>query len=370
MNLENVWRVMIRHKIILVGLFVFFLNATVFASQEKQLFDTGVDHLKQQRYEAAIDVFTELIELNPDNPDAYKNRGVAYMKLSQYDSAIHDFEKTKQMMPDLKGLHSNLGVAWYYKGEYEKAIANYNSEIELSPGSHYAYFNRAICWAELKEYDKSLDDIAQTLTLVPDFYLAHCLKGDLYMDLENIEAARSAYEKAVEVDPEEAYAKAQLEKLGPAPEPRETVETDTPDPTEPKSPTGQALEPAEAAPPAEQIPEPTETPAPTEQTAEQAVTESTAGAPEEKIEEKKTPDPEFEIQTGAFQVRKNALDQLNKLHALDYDARILELTRANKVTWYLVRIGTFVDHDSAARAMAEFVEKTGMKAYVRPWNRF
>jgi cell division protein FtsN len=194
------------------------------------------------------------------------------------------------------------------------------------------------------------------------------------MDLENIEAARSAYEKAVEVDPEEAYAKAQLEKLGPEPEARETVEIDTPAPAETTPPTGQAPEPPEAAPPAEQTPEPTETPVPTEQTAEQAVTESTAEAPEEKIEEKisenKTPDPEFEIQTGAFQVRKNALDQLNKLHALGYDARILELTRANNVTWYLVRIGTFVDHDSAVRDMAEFVEKTGMKAYVRPWNRF
>ncbi|MCF8088534.1 MAG: tetratricopeptide repeat protein [Desulfotignum sp.] len=368
---------MIRHRILPVCLFVLVLSvlsATVFASQEKQLFDTGVDHLKQQRYEAAITVFTELIELNPDNPDAYKNRGVAYMKLSQYDSAIHDFEKTKQMMPDLKGLHSNLGVAWYYKGEYEKAIANYNSEIELSPGSHYAYFNRAICWAELKEYDKSLDDIAQTLTLVPDFYLAHCLKGDLYMELEDIEAARSAYEKAVEVDPEAAYAKAQLEKLGPAPEPRETVETDTPERAEATSLTGKVQEPGEASSPAEQTPEPTETSVPTEQTAEQAVTESTAGAPEEKIEEKmsenKTREPEFEIQTGAYQVRKNALDQLNKLHALGYDARILELTRANNVTWHLVRMGTFVDHDSAARAMAEFVKKTGMEAYVRPWNRF
>jgi tetratricopeptide (TPR) repeat protein len=361
LNFENVWRVMIRHSILPVFLFVLFLSAPVFASQEKQLFDTGVDHLKQQRYEAAIDVFTELIELDPDNPDAYKNRGVAYMKLSQYDSAIHDFEKTKQMMPDLKGLHSNLGVAWYYKGEYEKAIANYNSEIDVSPDSHYAYFNRAICWAELKEYDKSLEDIAQTLTLVPDFYLAHCLKGDLYMDLENIEAARSAYEKAVEVDPEEAYAKAQLEKLGPAPEARETVETETPEPEKAASLPDQASEPTETSPPADQK---------DEQTGEQVLTETTAEATDEKASDSKAPDPEFEIQTGAFQVRENAREQLNKLHALGYDARILELTRAKNVTWYLVRIGTFTDRETAKQTMAEFVKKTGMKAYVRPWNRF
>ena len=330
-----------QHRILLVCLFICFLSATVSASQEKQLFDTGIDYLKQERYQAAIEVFNELIDLDPDNPDAYKNRGVAFMKLSEYDLAIQDFEKTKQMMPDLKGLHSNLGVAWYYKGEYEKAIASYNSEIDLSPDSYYAYFNRAICWAELKEYDKSLDDIAQTLTRAPDFYLAHCLKGDLYMELKDVEAARSAYEKAVEKDPEEAYAKAQLEKLGPAPDVVEMVETDTP-----------AL--TETTPPVEQ----------------ENDTESTAAEPEEKTSEKKVPDPEFEIQTGAYQVQKNARDQLSKLQALGYDARILELTRAGNVTWYLVRIGSFTDQKAAKQAMAQFVKKTGMKAYVRPWNRF
>ncbi len=188
--------------------------SSVFASTEKQLFETGVDHLKQHRYEAAIELFTQLIELDPNNPDAYKNRGVAYMKLSQYDPAIQDFEKTRQMVPDLKGLHSNLGVAWYYKGEYEEAISNYDKEIALSPDSHYAYFNRAICWAELKNYDKSLADISQTLALEPDFYLAYCLKGDLSLELGDAETARAAYEKAVKVDSEADYARSQLETLG------------------------------------------------------------------------------------------------------------------------------------------------------------
>ncbi len=294
---------MIRKSTIPVCLFVCFLSATVFASQKKQLFETGIDHMKQHRYEAAVDVFTELIELDPDNPDAYKNRGVAYMKLSQYDPAIRDFEKTRQLMPDLKGLHSNLGVAWYYKGEYEKAIANYDMEIALSPDSHYTYFNRAISWAELKEFDKSLEDIARTLTLVPDYYQAYCLKGDLYLELGDIEAARTAYQKAVEVDPEMAYAINQLEKLGP-------------------------------------------------------------------VSVVQEPEPEYEIQTGAFQIRENARKQLKELQAKGYDARILILTRSNDVTWHLVRTGRFFDRETADQAMADFIEKTGMKVYVRPWNRF
>lgn len=358
-NSENVWRAMIRNYVIPIGLFVCLLSATVFASQEKALFETGVDHLKQHRYEAAIEVFTELIELDPDNPDVYKNRGVAHMKLSQYDAAIQDFEKTKQMMPDLKGLHSNLGVAWYYKGEYETAISHYDTEIRLSPDSHYAYFNRAICWAELKQYDKSLDDIGQTLSLAPDFYLAHCLKGDLFLELGDTKAARAAYEKAVGVDPEAAYARNQLKELGPAPEAAEPPVAETIDP-----------------PPAPERPGTQSEEKPVAQSEAQALTQAGTDIPEKardpegKTPDEKTPDPEYEIQTGAFQVQENARDQLRKLLELGYDARILTLTRANDVTWYLVRIGSFADRKAADQTMAGFVEKTGMKAYVRPWNRF
>jgi len=305
---DNAERVMIRYKIISVCLFVCLLSVPAAASREQQLFETGIDHLKQQRYEDAVQVFTELIALDPDNPEAYKNRGVAHMKLAQYDPAIVDFEKTRQMTPDLEGLHSNLGVAWYYKGEYAKAIANYDMEIALSPDSHYVYFNRAICRAELKQYDKSFDDIAKTLALVPDYYPAYCLKGDLYLELENMESARAAYEKAVQIGPEKAYARNQLEKLGPAP---------------------------------------------------------VARAPEEKAG-----DPVYEIQTGAFRVRENAQKQVKALREMGYDARVLALTRPANKTWHLVRIGTFSELKTAEHSMADFVEKTGMKAYVRPWNRF
>jgi tetratricopeptide (TPR) repeat protein len=291
-----------------ICLFFCLVSATASASREKQLFETGIDHLKQQRYEAAVQVFTELIDLDPDNPDAYKNRGVAYMKLSQYDPAIQDFEKTRQITPNLKGLHSNLGVAWYYKGEYEKAIASYDMEIAHSPDSHYVYFNRAICRAELKHYDKSFEDIEKSLALMPDYYPAYCLKGDLYLELKDTESARNAYEKAVELDPENAYARNQLEKLGPAP---------------------------------------------------------VDGAPEEKPD-----NPAYEIQAGAFQVPENARKQLKELRDLGYDARILELTRSGSQTWHLVRIGTFDDRKTAEKSMTAFVEKTGMKVYIRPWNRF
>jgi tetratricopeptide (TPR) repeat protein len=299
-----------------------FLSGSVLAAQEKQLYDTGVQYLKQERYESAITVFSELINLEPLNADAYKNRGVAHMKLAQYDQAIHDFEKTLEMTPAVKGIYSNLGVAWYYKADYKKAIENYDREIALSPDSHYAYFNRAICWAELVEYNKSFQDIDQTLALAPEFYLAHCLKGDLFLEINDIGAARAAYEKAIEIDPEQAYARTQLDKLGPSP-------------------------------------------APVSAPADIPVEQKTA-----KIKLGKEKASGYEIQAGAYQGKKNAQDQMDQLIRLGYEAWILELTRPNKITWYLVRTGDYSDRKQAEQAKARFIKETGMDAYVRPRGRF
>jgi tetratricopeptide (TPR) repeat protein len=352
LNSENPWSNMIR-KIVISVWMIWFLSGSALAAQEKQLFETGIQYLKQERYESAITVFTELIDLNPQNSDAYKNRGVAHMKLAQYDQAIHDFEKTLEITPAVKGIYSNLGVAWYYKSDYKKAIENYDREIALSPASHYAYFNRAICWAELLEYGKSLQDIDQTLTLEPDFYLAHCLKGDLFLEINDIDAARSAYEKAIQIDPEQAYARTQLEKIRTSTAPAPAISNEEPE-TQAAPTIGKAGVKSGA-----QTPE-------KEKTAEKKL----SGEPLVTKKPSKGTLGGYEIQAGAYQDEKNAQDQLNQLLLLGYDAWILEMTRPNTITWFLVRTGSYSDRKQAEQAKARFIKDTGMDAYVRPRGRF
>ena len=353
---------MIRKILVPAWVFICFLTGSVLATQslenqERNLFETGIEYLKQDRYEAAIEAFSELIGLDNQNPDAYKNRGVAHMKLAQYEQAIRDFEKTLEITPGVKGIYINLGVAWYYKSDFRKAIENYDREIILSPDSHYAYFNRAISWAELGEYGKSLDDIDQALSLAPDFYLAYCLKGDLFLEIKDIGAARTAYEQAIEKDPEQEYARVRLNAIGASPTTVTLAPPSAADVRQEAATTG----PSMAAVKTGEHPESKEQSVTQEQTkaaalpAEKPVVENLGG---------------YEIQVGAFQVQENAQNQLDQLIRMGYDARILTLTRSSKTTWYLVRIGSYPGPKQSEQARAQFVKDTGIEAYVRPRNRF
>jgi len=305
-------------KILFVIVLAIFCCTVVLADSEKELFERGVLCLKQDKNQEAVDSFTELIKMAPQNPDAYKNRGVAHMKLNQYDAAIDDFEQVKKILPDLKGLYSNLGVAWYYKQDYTRAIENYDKEISFSPDNHFAYFNRAICRTELKDYKESLKDINKTLELMPKFYLALCLKGDLLGNLNQVQQAKQAYELAISIEPDKAYAKTKLEDLMKKYESIVQV---------PKK---------SSPPPLESDP----------------------------------PSGDYELQIGAFQVQDNAQLMQKKLETNGYKARILELISRSNTTWYLVRTGVYTRQEEADSLKIILKKELGLDTITRPFDRF
>ena len=293
-------------KVIFLILLSLCFYSTVFAEPEKNIFDNGVHLFKQGHYQEAIDTFSKLIEMAPDNADAYKNRGVSYMKQGKFDLAIKDFEKAKELFPELRGLYSNLGVAWYYKKEYEKAIENYDIEIQMAPENHIAYFNRALCLAELGKDKQALDDLSHTLELKPDFYWAICYKADLFARKGEDTRAVETYEEAIRQDSKNTYAVEKLAKL------RQKIKK-------------------------------------TEQT-----------------ENTQTPGPVYTLQAGAFLNSANAGKMKTRLLNHGFDPRVLVLKDSKNRPWYLVRSGHYANQNKARKAGLLLREKLGIRPVIRP----
>ncbi len=233
------------YKIILV---LFFLLISTcpngYSESGSTLFDNGIAEFQKGRYQDAVFWFTKLIEKEPFNAKAYKNRGVARLSLQKYDMAIEDLnnalnpdpqmeditgnlgpawhykEEYKKAMddfnsalnldPELEGIHSNIGVAWYYAREYKKAIAEYDQEIEKHPENYSAFFNRAISWVELKKYDNALKDLHSVLGIKADEYWAIAYQGDIYAQMNNPAAARESYLAAMGLNTGNKYARDRL----------------------------------------------------------------------------------------------------------------------------------------------------------------
>ena len=328
-------------------------------TMEKDLFEAGVLQFKQGEYQQAVDTFTDLITLFPQNADAFKNRGVAYMKLEKFDDAIADFESAKNISPTLKGVYSNLGVIWYYKKNYEKAIENYNREIEITPDNAVAYFNRALCMSKLGEIDNALSDLTAAITISPDFYWAICYKADLLAHTGRVEEASALYEKAIEIDRETPYA---IEKLARLQESATDVagegslaasarSADSPADTDPSGAAGQAGDPDQ-----------TET---AEQSKGTDQPETRTHAGDEKTGAGSDA-PMYTLQSGAFLIHENARNLKEKLIDNGFAAKILVLTDKKQRSWYLVRSGRYFTRNDARKDTAALQKLSGTAPAIRP----
>ena len=68
---------------------------------------SGEVHRSRGEYDWAIEDYSTVIDMNPDNVEAYIHRGMAYRHKGDYDHAIIDFNKAMELKPNDADAYSN-----------------------------------------------------------------------------------------------------------------------------------------------------------------------------------------------------------------------------------------------------------------------
>ena len=74
------------------------------------LLSGGVHHSRRE-YDWAIEDYDTVIEMKPDNVEAYIHRGLAYHHKGEYARATEDFNKAIELEPNYAGAYYDRGVA-------------------------------------------------------------------------------------------------------------------------------------------------------------------------------------------------------------------------------------------------------------------
>ena len=128
-----------------------------------------IQELYQQALQAtdpteAIALYEQIIQLDPQNSEAYNNIGELYGSLNQLGKAMPYFLKAIELNP-LNGVYySNLALVFHYQGNIEDALDNYTKSIALQP-NWSAYNNRASLYIYNKDYDNAIADCTAALKL-------------------------------------------------------------------------------------------------------------------------------------------------------------------------------------------------------------
>ena len=87
------------------------------AEQDALLRQKALYEIKQGNYDAAIALFSALLDRNPHNVNDYNNRGLLHFQNRQFIYALADYNAALQLNPQLAKIYNNRGKLLRLNGE-------------------------------------------------------------------------------------------------------------------------------------------------------------------------------------------------------------------------------------------------------------
>lgn len=135
--------------------------------------DRGNAHGKKSDLQSALADFNKVIELNPEDPDAFYNRGLTYKKLAKIDRAFRDYSEAIKRNPRYAKAYNNRGAIYGQRGEFYDAITDFNHAIFLTGKNASAFYNRGLAYYSLGEYKNAISDLERAIELNPKYIKAY-----------------------------------------------------------------------------------------------------------------------------------------------------------------------------------------------------
>ena len=113
-----------------------------------RLLDVGLDYMRINRHEQAIDTFERAARFAGDDrvaQEARVNKGVAHAELEEYDAAIGAYREALDIDGDSEHAataETNLAYALWEFGRTEEALEHAERAVELDPRFGQAWYNR------------------------------------------------------------------------------------------------------------------------------------------------------------------------------------------------------------------------------------
>jgi tetratricopeptide (TPR) repeat protein len=170
--------------------------------------ELGVVHFKLENYVAAESAFKRAAAINEDSC-ALCGIGMVYRATDRLEDAEATLKRSIQLSPTDDCPHEQLGRMYYDKKDYEKASASFQRVIELRPtGVAYHFlansdFHRGKVIESLESYREAVKRRPKDEDVYIDF-------GRAYHELARYPNAAEAFERALEIDPNNLKARSFL----------------------------------------------------------------------------------------------------------------------------------------------------------------
>jgi tetratricopeptide (TPR) repeat protein len=182
------------------------------AAVNQEMFEEAVALSAAGDYAGAVAKYEEFMVANPHLDAVHGNIGNAYRDAGDVEKAREAYEKLLAAEPDNVMANYNMGEMFIEAGDMEEALPYFEAVLQQNPDDPAVYYNVAElyfsqqvlgCLEPVPECQGAISYYNRALETDPNYLPAHMQIGFALVRLGDIDNAVLAFEKYVELAPED-----------------------------------------------------------------------------------------------------------------------------------------------------------------------
>lgn len=178
----------------------------------EETLEEGLASLREGDFDEALDIAHSLQKMEPKAADGFHLEAMTFQKLNQWEPSVEALDKAIALEPEKSGYYNLRGFAQLQMEQLEEAEENFKKAIDLddSPAAHR---NLVLYKIMSDQGNEAITYLLDRIRNNPKDVENWILMGDLMQRAGQTEKARSYYEQAKKMDPENEYVQEQLDEM-------------------------------------------------------------------------------------------------------------------------------------------------------------
>jgi Tfp pilus assembly protein PilF len=185
----------VRRAAALAWLFLAASGASLFAqsfnTEAEARFNVGLQHIREGRYDLAIDTIKQAIKSDPKNAFFYTGLGTAYQAKKKYAEAIEAYRKALEINPFYVDVKNHLGTAYILSGKRDEGKKEFIALFSdpTNPTPEITARNLGQAYLEEKNYAEALNWFRTSITRSKNYVDPYLGSADAFLGMGRLEDA-------------------------------------------------------------------------------------------------------------------------------------------------------------------------------------
>jgi tetratricopeptide (TPR) repeat protein len=175
------------------------------------LVEAGLAYQRNVLWGSAIGVWADSVSKSPQKWRPNFQLAYAYYSAQQCAAAVNQFSKTATLEKPDYSLLIDWGLAADCAGNSAEALAKLQQAASLEQTAH-VYSQIGMEYAKLQQFPQALDTLNRAATLDPNFERTYIYRGNVYFMQGKRAEAAADYQRALQINPSDQYAREFLMK--------------------------------------------------------------------------------------------------------------------------------------------------------------